>query len=517
LASTKFDDHSFLEITVHHRRLRALLDTGAAHSCVANSVLKQLGVRYKALNKDAQISLIDANGKPLGVIGTVELPIGVGDVTLTHTFYVVRGLYLKALLGFDFLRENAAQIDIPNRTVFFNGQTAATTLFKGYDATLALRDSVIIPPFSEANVPLKIIGPYRCQTSIIQPLPTICLRNIAVARAVVQPTNSITTTNILNPSPRYVRLRRNTKIGFISPLDQEEYLVGAATSHDVGMDLVEAATHEIHEQTVKELEVNIKRDDLTDEQYRQLCQLVHVNQKVFSRSIFDLPGTHLVEAELDTGDAKPIYTKQYKLPPAAMQEVNKQIKELLDAGLMEESNSPWASSAILVSKRDGKSQRLCIDFRNINKVLKPTFQQTLTLEEITFMLGEGRHLGSLSVTFAQGIIRSLSGKKIGGKQLFPTPEYHVQYTRLPFGIHLSGNLFNRLMSIVLRSCRHSCAYVDDIITFSDSFPEHISHLQDLFDRLRRARLKLRPSKCFFFRITEVKLPRTHCLGTGHRA
>jgi predicted aspartyl protease len=107
LASTKFDDHSFLEITVHHRRLRALLDTGAAHSCVANSVLKQLGVRYKALNKDAQVSLIDANGKPLGVISTVELPIGVGDVTLTHTFYVVRGLYLKALLVFDFLRENA--------------------------------------------------------------------------------------------------------------------------------------------------------------------------------------------------------------------------------------------------------------------------------------------------------------------------------------------------------------------------------------------------------------------------
>jgi hypothetical protein len=207
--------------------------------------LKQLGIRYKGLNKNEQIGLIDANGKPLGVIGTVELPIGVGDVTLTHTFYVVRGLYLKALLGFDFLRENAAQIDTPNRRVVFNGQTAATTLFKGHDATLALGDSVIIPPFSEANVTLKFIGPYRCQTSIVQPLPSICLRNIAVARAVVQPTNSITTTSILNPSSKYVRFRRNTKIGFISPLDREEYQVGAATSHDVEMDLVEASTHKI--------------------------------------------------------------------------------------------------------------------------------------------------------------------------------------------------------------------------------------------------------------------------------
>jgi hypothetical protein len=498
VTSTKLDDQCFIEATIYHHRVKILVDSGAAHSCVANSFLKQLKARYKSLRKDQHVNLIGANGRPLSIIGTVELPIGIGDTTLMHTFFVVRDLYLKVLIGFNFLRENGAQIDVPGRTISFNDHTAITTLFTKHDTILALRESIIIPPFSEANVPLKIIGPYHGQTSIIQPLPTVGRLNIAVARAVVKPTGSVAVTNILNPTHKFIRLRRNTQVAFISPLDPCEYAIMPITSAPhVGMELVEPATHEIHEQTVKDLKVNINREELTDEQYRQLCELLHVNQKVFSRSIFDLPGTHLIEAELDTGDAKPIYKKQYKLPPAAMEEVNRQIKELLDAGLMEPSDSPWSSSAIIVLKRDGKSHRMCIDFRHINKVLRPTFQETLTLEQITFRLGTGSSSWFSQCDLRSGYYQIPIRKQDRCKTAVSTNDYHVQYTRLPFGIHLSGHLFNRLMSIVLRACRHSCAYVDDIITFSNSFPEHLTHLQDLFDRLRQARLKLHPAKSFF--------------------
>jgi hypothetical protein len=65
----------------------------------------------------------------------------------------------------------------------------------------------------------------------------------------------------------------------------------------VGTELIKPATHEIHEQTVKDLKVNINREQLTGEQYEQLCELLHVNQIARSRSIFDLPGTHLVKAK----------------------------------------------------------------------------------------------------------------------------------------------------------------------------------------------------------------------------
>jgi hypothetical protein len=76
-------------------------------------------------------------------------------------------------------------------------------------------------------------------------------------------------------------------------------------------------------------------------------------------------------------------------------------------------------------------------------------------------------------------------------------DYHVQYTHLALGVHLSGRLRYRLMSFILRACCHSCAFVDDIITFSNSFPEHLTHLQDLFDHLCQAWLNLPPSKSFF--------------------
>jgi hypothetical protein len=82
---------------------------------------------------------------------------------------------------------------------------------------------------------------------------------------------------------------------------------------------------------------------------------------------------HLIEAELDTGDAKPIYTRQYKLPPKAMREVNKQIKQMFDSGLLEPSNSAWSSSALVVDKKD-EILRITTDSRNLNKILKPTYR-----------------------------------------------------------------------------------------------------------------------------------------------
>jgi hypothetical protein len=267
---------------------------------------------------------------------------------------------------------------------------------------------------------------------------------------------TVAVTNILNLTHKFIRLRRNTQVAFITPLDPCEYAIMPITSAPhVGMELVEPATLEIHEQTVKGLKVNINREELTYEKYMQVCELLHVNQKVFSRSIFDLPGTHSIEAELDSGDAKPIYKKQYKIPPAAVEEVNRQIKELLDAGLMEPSESPWSSSAIIVLKRDGKSHRMCID-RHINKVLRPTFQETLTLKQITFRLGTGSSSWFSQCDLRSGYCQIPIRKQDRCKTAVSTNDYHVQYSRLPFGIHLSGHLFDRLMSLVLRACSHSC-------------------------------------------------------------
>jgi hypothetical protein len=73
------------------------------------------------------------------------------------------------------------------------------------------------------------------------------------------------------------------------------------------------------------------------------------------------------------------------------------------------------------------------------------------------------------------------------------------FNRLPFGLMNAGNAFAMVMTQVLRDInfRFAITYVDDICVFSKDFEEHLEHLGKVFDRIEKAGLKLKPSKCKF--------------------
>ena len=68
---------------------------------------------------------------------------------------------------------------------------------------------------------------------------------------------------------------------------------------------------------------------------------------------------------------------------------------------------------------------------------------------------------------------------------------------MPFGLTNSGASFQRLMGHILRGLEYRFAliYIDDIIIFSKSIDEHLTHLEGVFRRLREANVKLNPKKC----------------------
>ena len=71
---------------------------------------------------------------------------------------------------------------------------------------------------------------------------------------------------------------------------------------------------------------------------------------------------------------------------------------------------------------------------------------------------------------------------------------------LPFGLINAPSVFQSLMSIVLEGLNHFCqAYLDDILIFSATVEDHLSHIDQVFDRLRQHRLKLKLKKCSFFK------------------
>ena len=85
----------------------------------------------------------------------------------------------------------------------------------------------------------------------------------------------------------------------------------------------------------------------------------------------EFKGTDLVEHRNITGDAEPIRKAQYRVPYALREEMEGQVRDMLQKGVIEPSSSPWNAPAILVPKKSANGRpkyRFCVDFRSLNKV-----------------------------------------------------------------------------------------------------------------------------------------------------
>ena len=105
--------------------------------------------------------------------------------------------------------------------------------------------------------------------------------------------------------------------------------------------------------------------DVLPNQSQSLCTVLQEKSGVFGSSIPDLSSIPLVKHYIDTGNAKPIKQRAYRASHHHRQEIEKQVKEMLQNGIIEPSVSPWASPVVLVTKAD-KTLRLCIDYWSLN-------------------------------------------------------------------------------------------------------------------------------------------------------
>lgn len=114
---------------------------------------------------------------------------------------------------------------------------------------------------------------------------------------------------------------------------------------------------------VEHVKIGEKRE-LTDDQRRILEDLIRKNSRVVNPK----PGVcRVAGARIETAEAKPINLPLRRTSPAQRIEIEKQIAELLEAGMIKPSTSPWAAGIVMAPKPDG-SWRFCVDYRMLNQV-----------------------------------------------------------------------------------------------------------------------------------------------------
>lgn len=127
------------------------------------------------------------------------------------------------------------------------------------------------------------------------------------------------------------------------------------------------------------------------------------------------------------------------------------------------------------------------------------------MEDIIDTLGESNAQIFSSLDMFSGYWQLNVDPRTKHKTTFVCHEGLYQYKRIPFGLQGSPSAFMSVMSDVLRDVnwKYSLVYMDDILIFSKNFDEHLFHLDQVFQKLREANLRLKPSKCNFA-VKEVK-------------
>jgi hypothetical protein len=213
--------------------------------------------------------------------------------------------------------------------------------------------------------------------------------------------------------------------------------------------------------------------------------------------------TNHVKHVIKTTDELPVHTKSYRYPYIHKPEIQRQINEMLDNGIIKPSTSPWSSPVWIVPKKldaSGKQKwRMVIDYRKINEKTIDDRYPLPNITDILDKLGKSQYFTTLDL--ASGFHQIEMHTNSTEKTAFSVDNGHYEFTRMPFGLKNAPATFQRVMDDILKDLQHRICYVymDDIIVFSTSLQEHISNLKLIFDRLRKFQLKVQLDKSEFLR------------------
>ena len=239
-------------------------------------------------------------------------------------------------------------------------------------------------------------------------------------------------------------------------------------------------------------------EELNDEQRRQVKKLLRQNEGIFSKGEHDIGRTQLIEYRIDTGDHRPIRQSLRRQPFQHLEIIDKQVKDMKDAGIIESAASPWAFNVVLVKKKDG-NLRFCVDYRRLNAITYKDSYPLPLIDNCLNALSGSSWFSTLDLR--SGYYNIPIAEEDRDKSAFITRSGCFRFTVMPFGLTCAPSVFQRLMDFVLGGLHYlTClVYIDDIIIFGKSFDQQLERLGEVFDRIRQANLKLKPSKCSLFR------------------
>ncbi|CAF4872353.1 unnamed protein product, partial [Rotaria magnacalcarata] len=360
-------------------------------------------------------------------------------------------------------------------------------------------DTFTLSPMEEKIIEVKISNLPNCDTAQFIPTAHFLYRDsILMPHALVHVKNYkalMTITNIAN-RPRIIN--KNTPIGTIEI--ESPYSNCFSISPLTSTSLLSQQPSDNDEDVAMSIQVKNTIDEmashLNQQQKQLLLPILYQHNSLFDTSEPKIAKTHIYHTIPTNVNSNPVNSKPYRVSSEKQKIIDNQIDSMYTSGLIRPSQSAWSSPVVLVKKKDG-TYRFCVDYRRLNQITMKDSYPLPHMEETINQLGGSSYFSKMDLK--SGYFQLPIDEKDKPKTAFITSRGLWEFNVLPQGLKNAPPSFQRVLNNLLATGRWQFCliYLDDIIIFSKSFPDHCTHLNNVLSVLNQANFQLNPPKCAF--------------------
>jgi hypothetical protein len=218
---------------------------------------------------------------------------------------------------------------------------------------------------------------------------------------------------------------------------------------------------------------------------------------VFSKHSQDIGKANHFEHSFLLKDNKPRYQKQFPIPDAHRPNIEEQINEWLQMGIIQPSKSRYNSPMFMVPKKDG-TLRVVQDFPELNAAIHDDGNSMKTINECIGYLGRAGITTFSTLHLTYGFWQMPLEEQSKHLTAFSIPGLgQFEWTVRSMGLLGCLVSFQRLVELAMAGLNSIIFFIDNLLLHSKSHKEHLQQLDHLFNRLRNVGLKAKLPKCEF--------------------
>jgi hypothetical protein len=483
-------------------RARCMIDSGACINCIAPRLVTKLGLTAYP----SEMTVKCAGGQTTKLKDKVDFAVHIKDDYRKITAYVLPAIPSEydLLMGIEGFQAIGLQLrfDYTAKTVAFEDEVfpMVNSMAAEEQLQVVLPQAVEIPALSSVWIQAKITIPLATTEPVIF-IPscyTMQRYEIMLPSALLYPGRDGQTIGlqVSNMSLSTVKLYSQTRLGTI--YDQSEFEPLQVNSVEVSNEDPSTIRAYILEQ------IDLKSSPVSQDQKERLIQLIMDNRDVFALLPNDAGRSTKFTAKIQTKPhSQPIAARPYNVAYSLRERFDELIQNLLDKGIIQPSESAYASPCLLVEKKgvdaQGRRQlRLVVDYRRLNELVISPAVRPPRIADLLHQLHDAKLFST--VDLKDGFFQLQLDPESFKYTAFITPDGLLyEFTRVPMGIKCAPSLMCRMISMLTSNSKNRVAYIDDILVMAPDFDAMMLELQALFSKMREHGLRMNLKKCEFIR------------------